>query len=314
MKGDFYKTNSLQNKRQKRENLFGYVFSAPQIIGFLAFVLFPLVYSIILCFSSWNMFTAPEFVGFRNFEKIFIDRIFWKSMGNTFIYIAIVVPLTLITSLTLAILTNRKLPIKRFHRAAFFLPMVTSTVAIAMVWSFIYQPEGGILNSILIGLGVKNPPMWLQDVKYARWAVSILSIWLKAGYYYIIFDAGLKNIPKELYEAADIDGASPLRKTIKITIPMLSSVMFFVIVMLFIDVFNMFHEVYVMIGDQITLHIRFQCIFISTLLDHPLIWEEQQLQVVLFILVGIVTVVQFKLKRRWCLNERFKENTKKRNH
>lgn len=246
------------------------------------------------------MFTAPEFVGFRNFEKIFIDRIFWKSMGNTFIYIAIVVPLTLITSLTLAILTNRKLPIKRFHRAAFFLPMVTSTVAIAMVWSFIYQPEGGILNSILIGLGVKNPPMWLQDVKYARWAVSILSIWLKAGYYYIIFDAGLKNIPKELYEAADIDGASPLRKTIKITIPMLSSVMFFVVVMLFIDVFNMFNEVYVMTGGgpdystyTLPMYIYFYAFGPSADMGRAAVASW-----ILFILVGIVTVVQFKLKKK----------------
>ena len=163
---------------------------------------------------------------------MFHDRIFWKSIGNTFIYIAIVVPLTLLSSLTLAILTNRKLPFMKFYRAAFFLPMVTSTVAIAMVWTFIYQADGGILNSVLAVFGVKNLPNWLQDTVLARFAVSVVSIWLKVGYYYIIFDAGLKNIPTELYEAADIDGASPWRKVRRITVPMLSSVTFFVTVML----------------------------------------------------------------------------------
>ena len=194
-------------KRQKKENIIGYIFIAPQLVGFVLFVAFPLVFSLYLCFAQWNMIDMPEFVRLMNFKAIFQDRIFWKSIGNTFIYIAIVVPLTLFSSLSLAILTNRKLPLMKFFRAAFFLPMVTSTVAIAMVWTFIYQADGGVLNSVLAVFGITNPPNWLQDSKFARFAVSIVSIWLKVGYYYIIFDAGLKNIPKELYEAADIDGA-----------------------------------------------------------------------------------------------------------
>ena len=233
-------------KRQKKDNVMGYIFIAPQLIGFVLFVAFPLVFSLFLCFSEWNMIDMPEFVGGANFISVFNDRIFWKSIGNTFIYIAIVVPLTLLTSLTLAILTNRKLPLMKFYRAAFFLPMVTSTVAIAMVWTFIYQADGGVLNSVLALFGVKNPPNWLHDTVLARIAVSVVSIWLKVGYYYIIFDAGLKNIPTELYEAADIDGASTWRKIRRITVPMLSSVMFFVTVMLFIDIFNMFNEVFIM--------------------------------------------------------------------
>lgn len=233
-------------KKEKRENIIGYVFIAPQLVGFVLFVAFPLVFSLVLCFSEWNMIDMPELVEFANFSAVFHDRIFWKSIGNTFIYIAIVVPLTLLSSLTLAILTNRKLPFMKFYRAAFFLPMVTSTVAIAMVWTFIYQADGGILNSVLAVFGVKNLPNWLQDTVLARFAVSVVSIWLKVGYYYIIFDAGLKNIPTELYEAADIDGASPWRKVRRITVPMLSSVTFFVTVMLFIDIFNMFNEVFIM--------------------------------------------------------------------
>ncbi len=277
----------------------GYIFIAPQLIGFVLFVAFPLVFSLFLCFSEWNMIDMPEFVGGANFISVFNDRIFWKSIGNTFIYIAIVVPLTLFTSLTLAILTNRKLPLMKFYRAAFFLPMVTSTVAIAMVWTFIYQADGGVLNSVLALFGVKNPPNWLHDTVLARIAVSVVSIWLKVGYYYIIFDAGLKNIPTELYEAADIDGASTWRKIRRITVPMLSSVMFFVTVMLFIDIFNMFNEVFIMTagGPDYSTYTLSMYIYFYAFKEFDM-GRAAVASWVLFALVGIVTLVQFKLKKR----------------
>ena len=285
-------------KKEKRENVIGYVFIAPQLVGFVLFVAFPLVFSLVLCFSEWNMIDMPELVGFANFSAVFHDRIFWKSIGNTFIYIAIVVPLTLLSSLTLAILTNRKLPFMKFYRAAFFLPMVTSTVAIAMVWTFIYQADGGILNSVLAVFGVKNLPNWLQDTVLARFAVSVVSIWLKVGYYYIIFDAGLKNIPTELYEAADIDGASPWRKVRRITVPMLSSVTFFVTVMLFIDIFNMFNEVFIMTagGPDYSTYTLSMYIYFYAFKEFDM-GRAAVASWVLFALVGIVTVVQFKLKK-----------------
>ena len=233
-------------RQERRENRAGILFVLPQVLGFLAFVAFPLFFSLYLCFAEWNFIDMPIFVGTKNIEALFRDRIFWKSILNTLIYIVIVVPSTLVCSLGLALLTNRKLPFMKFYRGALFLPMVTSTVAIAMVWSFIYQPNGGVLNTFLGMFGVEEMPGWLVDTKYARFAVSIVGIWLKVGYYYIIFDAGLKNIPQELYEAAEIDGASTWTKIKRITIPLLSSVMFFVSVMLFIDIFNMFNEVYIM--------------------------------------------------------------------
>lgn len=286
-------------KKEKRENIIGYVFIAPQLVGFVLFVAFPLVFSLVLCFSEWNMIDMPELVEFANFSAVFHDRIFWKSIGNTFIYIAIVVPLTLLSSLTLAILTNRKLPFMKFYRAAFFLPMVTSTVAIAMVWMFIYQADGGILNSVLAVFGVKNLPNWLQDTVLARFAVSVVSIWLKVGYYYIIFDAGLKNIPTELYEAADIDGASPWRKVRRITVPMLSSVTFFVTVMLFIDIFNMFNEVFIMTagGPDYSTYTLSMYIYFYAFKEFDM-GRAAVASWVLFALVGIVTVVQFKLKKK----------------
>ncbi len=286
-------------KKERYDNALGWIFITPQLVGFILFVAFPLVFSLVLCFSDWNMIDMPEFVGWRNFTAVFNDTIFWKSIGNTFIYIAIVVPLTLLSSLTLAILTNRKLPLMKFYRAAFFLPMVTSTVAIAMVWMFIYQADGGILNSVLAVFGIKNLPNWLQDTVWARIAVSVVSIWLKVGYYYIIFDAGLKNIPTELYEAADIDGASVWRKITKITVPMLSSVMFFVTVMLFIDIFNMFNEVFIMTagGPDYSTYTLSMYIYFYAFREFDM-GRAAVASWVLFALVGIVTVIQFKIKKK----------------
>lgn len=286
-------------KQERRENRAGLLFVAPQVLGYLAFVAFPLLFSIYLCFAEWDLINMPQFVGLANIQALFRDRIFWKSILNTLIYIAIVVPSTLICSLTLAILTNRKLPFMKFYRGALFLPMVTSTVAIAMVWSFIYQPNGGILNTILGKFGVTNPPGWLVDTRWARFAVSLVGIWLKVGYYYIIFDAGLKNIPEELYEAAEIDGASAWVKIKNITIPMLSSVMFFVCVMLFIDVFNMFNEVYIMTqgGPDYSTYTLSMYIYFYAFNQFDM-GRAAAASWVLFALVGLVTLIQFKVKKR----------------
>lgn len=287
------------SRRQKKENIFSYIFIGPQLIGFLCFVAFPLFFSIYLCFSYWNFIDLPVYVGGENFAAVFRDPIFWKSIGNTLIYICIVVPLTLLTSLILALLTNRKLPFMKFYRAAFFLPMVTSTVAISMVWLFIYQPYGGVLNTILEGVGISNPPHWLQNEFWARFAVSIVMIWLKVGYYYIIFDAGLKNIPTELYEAAEIDGANAFTKIKNITLPMLSSVMFFVSVMLFIDVFNMFNEVYIMTagGPNYSTYTLSMYIYFYAFTEFDM-GRAAVASWVLFALVGVVTLIQFKVKKR----------------
>lgn len=295
---------SRKGKREKRENLWGTVFVTPQIIGLIVFVAFPLICSFVLCFCDWYDLTEmPVFNNGANFSLVFGDELFWKAFGNTFLYIAIVVPSTIIISLGLALLTNRKLPCKPLYRAAFFLPMVTSTVAIAMVWKFIYMPgsNGGIINSILANVFHAPEIPWLTTNKYGLLAVAIICIWLKIGYYYIIFDAGLKNIPTELYEAADIDGANTFTKIKRITIPMLSNITFFVLVMLFIDVFGMFNEAFILGGSTGGID---NCMFS---LSFYIYYQYAQLgnmgasavaSWVLFMIVGAITVIQFVLKRK----------------
>ena len=287
-------------RKQKRENLAAYILLSPQLIGYLAFVIFPIGFSIVLCFAQWNFISDPKFVGLDNFKAIFTDYRFWKSIQNTFIYIVFAVPLTLVTSFTLAILSNRKIYGLKIYRAAFFLPMVTSSVAISMVWFFIFEPNGGVLNSVLMIMGVKEPPMWLQSTTWAKVAIVIVTCWLKMGYYYIIFDAALKNIPKDLYEAADVEGASFWQKTRSITIPSVSPVMFFVIIMLFIDIFNMFNEVYVMTGGGPDYSTYTMSMYIyNQAFSEFNMGTAAVASWVLFFIIGIITIIQTILKRKW---------------
>ncbi|MCF0113442.1 MAG: sugar ABC transporter permease [Bacilli bacterium] len=299
-----------RGKKERKEGLWGTIFVTPQIIGLALFVAFPLICSLIMCFSDWNNLSeAPVFVGFDNFHYVFTDPVFWKSLGNTGLYVLIIVPVTLFIALGLALLTNRKLPLKPLYRAAFFLPMVTSSVAIAMVWRYIYMPayKGGILNSIIVNVFHGEDVGWLTDPNVGLITVSIISIWLKIGYYYIIFDAGLKNIPKELYEAADIDGASWFTKARRITIPMLSNVAFFVMVMLFIDVFGMFNEAR-LVGavpggaDRCMYSLSYYIFYMyHDVISLPEGTPKGCAAVaswVLFMLTGIVTAVQFLFKKK----------------
>ena len=285
-------------KSQRREEIAGWALISPQVLGFLAFVAFPLVFSIVLCFCEWNYIDMPTPVGFKNFERCFGDDVFWRSILNTFIYIGFVVPSTLICSLSIALMTNRKLPLKKFYKAAFFLPMVTSTIAIGTVWAFIFQTNGGVLNTFLGFFGI-HPFDWFNDEMLARIAVAIVSTWLKIGYYYIIFDAGLKNIPKALYEAADVEGATWWQKFVRITLPMLSSVMFFVVVMLFIDVFNMFNEVYIMTngGPNYSTFTLSMYIFYYAF-NQADMGRAAVASWVLFSLIGIITGIEFYVKKK----------------
>ncbi len=293
-------TKTLASRRRRRDNIFGYLFISPQLLGLFLFVLFPVVASVYLCFTQWNFIDFPVWVGLDNFKTVFADRVFYKAVGNTAVYLVLTVPLTMLVSLTLAILTNRPSKLLKFYRAAFFLPMVTSTVSIALVWFWIYEPTSGILNQTLRFIGISEPPSWLLDVFWSKIAVVIMSIWLKMGYYYIIFDAGIKNIPKVLYEAAEMDGATSFQKIKKIMIPLLSPVMFFVSIMLFIDVFNMFNEVYIMTkgGPDFSTYTLVMYIYFSAFGGRFNMGQAAVGSMVLFLFVGVITLVQFKIARK----------------
>ena len=229
------------------ENRCGIAFVLPQVIGLILFVLVPLIIAVYLSFCEWNFIDTPTWVGLKNYSAVFSfdGDVFFKTLENTAVFLVGIIPLTMIAALGLALLANQHLPMLSFYKSALFMPMVTSSVAVAMVWYWLFAPDMGLINFVIEQFGI-NGPGWLSDPKWSRVAIIIMSAWLKTGYYFIVFLAGLKAIPQSYYEAAEIDGASAWQRFRNITLPQLSPVTFFVFVMLVIDVFNMFSEAYVL--------------------------------------------------------------------
>lgn len=280
--------------RRKRK-LAGYIFVLPEVIGFFAFAMIPLCFSLYLCFSTWDFYNPITFTGLKNIRYVIRQDVFWKSIVNTLLFVVMTVPITLLISLGLALLCNRPIRGLTFYKSAFYLPMVTSSVAIAMVFYWIFARDYGLLVYAFDALGWESP-LWLYDPFWARVTVTIMSVWLKMGYYFLVLLAGLKNISPTYYEAADIDGASAWKKLWHITLPMLSPVIFFVLVTLTIGVFNMFNEPYILTGGGPMFSTYTLNMFIYDYSFKNLrVGEAAVASWVLFAMMGCVTALQFKL-------------------
>ncbi len=233
---------------KQREALTGWLFVSPALIGFGIFTFGAILYSLYLSFTDYDMFGTPEWVGLENYIKAFTnDEYFYQYFGNTFYFAIVLVPVVLVISLFLAILINKKVgKLTKAYRVALFLPSITSTVAVSMVWLWIFNPDMGILNNFLTAIGFHNPPMWLSDPEWSKPALIIMRVWQMSGYYMLLFLAGLQTIPETLYEAAEVDGAISWQRFTRITVPMLSNTTFVVVILLIIESFNMFESIFVM--------------------------------------------------------------------
>lgn len=224
----------------------GYLFIAPLFIGMIAFIFVPIIVSLVMSFTKWDIVTPPEFIGVRNFIQLLTsDRLFWRVLGNTFRYVLLSIPLSVTIPLVLSVLLNQKVPGVTFYRIAFFLPLVTSVVAVGLLWRWMYDSDFGLINYVLGGFGIQGQK-WLSDPNLAMPAVVFATVWQGLGYNIIIYLAGLQGIPDHLYEAATIDGANDFQKFFRITIPMLTPQIFFVLVISFIGGFQSFGLIYVM--------------------------------------------------------------------
>ncbi len=233
-----------RSRRAQREALIFYLCVAPWVIGFVAFNLGPMVAYIYLSFTRWDMLSAPEWVGLRNYIKIFTDDPnFYQSLKVTTVFTIFSIPLRMITALFLAILLNEATWGVDFFRTVFYLPAVVASVAAAVLWIWILNPRFGPVNGALGLLGIQGP-RWFSDPNYALWGLIIMSVW-NVGGAMLIFLAGLKGIPRSLYEAAEIDGAGRLARFFRITLPMLSATTFFNFVMSVIGAFQSFDAAFV---------------------------------------------------------------------
>lgn len=293
-------------KRELRNNLVAYSFIAPNFLGFAIFTLGPIIFAFVLAFLKWNGTKAPMvFVGLDNFKRLFTDSRFLISLWNTIVYCLGTVPLTMIFALLLAMVLNQKVYARNFFRTVSFFPYVASLVAVAVVWNMIFNPAKGPVNMILntIGISEKNLPGWAADKNWAMFTVIMFSVWKNMGYYMIIYLAGLQGINPELYEAADLDGASRWQKFFYVTLPQLSSTTFFVVVMLTIDCFKVYDQIFMITqggpgtSTLVLVYHIYNTAFVSWDLGYA-----SAIALVLFILVLAVTLVQFRAERKTSLN------------
>jgi multiple sugar transport system permease protein len=242
--------------RTLKDNLSSYAFLAPWLIGFFVLTLYPMIYSLYLSFTQYNILTPPKWVGLQNFFVMFggseeypRDPRFLNSLFVTLRFVFISVPLKLAFALFVAMLMNQKLKLIPFYRTVYYIPtLLGGSVAIAVLWRRLFSGDGAI-NSILKFIGFANPPSWISSPQYALGTLIILAVW-QFGSPMIIFLAGLKQIPQEYYEAASVDGASKPRQFFSITLPSLSPIIFFNLVMQMISAFQSFTQAYIISGGQ----------------------------------------------------------------
>ena len=292
----------LPSRTRAREWLEGYLFAAPFLIGFTVFVAFPMLFSIWLMFQKWDLLSPPKFVAFANIQKALTDELALKSLYNSGFYTIFAVPFQLVISFTLALALTQPLKLRSIYRAGFYLPIIIPIVATAVVWQRVFHPDFGILNEVLNWFGIP-PQKWLLDPNLAKPAFIFMSFWM-IGRQMVIFIAGLGNIPTQLLEAAQIDGSGKLRTIFTITIPLMTPLIFYNMVIAIINSFQTFVPSLIMTdgGPQnetlfVVLNIYRQGFqFFNMGYASALAWE-------LFVIVVGFTIAQFYISNRWVYYE-----------
>lgn len=274
-------------------------FLAPSLLGLFLFTATPILASLGLTLFEWDLLTPAEFVGLDNFRRLLQDDTFWKALGNTLYFIGGYIPLVMVLALGVAVVLNQKLRGLVLFRTAFFIPVVSAWVAVALLWKWIFNPRMGLLNYLLSLLGI-NGPAWLLDPTWAMPAIIITSVWKDIGFIMIMFLAGLQGIPEEYYEAAEIDGASGWQRLRYITLPLLSPTAFFALIISLINSFQVFDQVWIMTeggpaGATTVLVER----IVKNAFSYNRMGYAAAISWVLFLLVFSATALQMKLQKRW---------------
>src|SRR3989442_12222553 len=275
-----------------------YAFLLPSFLGLLAFSLLPIIAVFILSFFNWGLIAQPTFVGLKNYGTMFSSTSFWHSLLVTFAYILLNIPMQTVFALLLALLLNQKIPGRGIFRTLFVVPWMATAVAMGIVWQWIFDPQSGSLNSFLSLFHITGPA-WLSSTTWALPAIAAVNIWQYTGYNMLFFLAGLQGIPPDFYEAASLDGASPVHKFFTITLPLLSPTLFFVLVTDIIGSAQVFDTVYVMTQGGpggATSVINFNIFRQAFQFFHA--GYASALSMVLFVILIIITLLQVLYFRR----------------
>jgi multiple sugar transport system permease protein len=287
---------------ERNENGAAFAFLALNFLGYVLFKLVPILLALILSFSKWNFVSGIKgirFVGLDNYLKLFTDEVFIRSFFNTILYAVAMVPVSIFLALVLGVILNDYVYGKGVLRLAFYLPYISSMVAVAMVWMILFIPTYGPINNLLRAVGIAHPPGWLNSSSTSLISIMIVGVWQSLGYNIIIVLAGLQGIPVSLYESADIDGASIVRKFFSITIPSLSGALFFLVMISFIRSFQVFTPVQIMTqgGPGSSSSVLVYYIY-TTAFQYSNIGYASAISWVLFLLVFVFTVVRNTIQAR----------------
>ena len=298
-----------QNRLQAKENISGYAFVAPALICFILFMAFPFFLTLILSFFDFNFLKVKKlahiakyvkFCGLDNFIAMFKDRRFVQAIINTAVYTVTTVPATIILGLALAYVMHENIYCKKLLRLAFFIPYISSVVALGAVFKFLFR-EDGIINNVLIALNFASEPIkWTVDPAVSKIPIILLVTWSSLGYVLIIYMAAIENVPRSLYEAATIDGASTFTQFMKITVPLISPTTFYLIIVRMISVFKIFSSVNVFtMGSSIASNTSIvQEIYSSAFSQYEHGYASAQ-SVVLLAIILIITAIQFWGQKKW---------------
>jgi len=284
-------------KTEKGDLIKGILFTSPWLVGFSIFVIYPILASFYYSFCNYSVLQPPRFIGLLNYKDLFTDPIFWKSLWNTSYFVIFMIPLGFVTSFSLAMLLNTKVRGMAFYRMIFFIPSLVPTVAGSILWMWIFNGEYGLLNNFLMKIGIPNPPNWLMDIRFAKPAIIIMSLW-GLGNMIVIYLAGLQEVPVSLIEAADLDGASWFDKLWNITIPMVSPVIYFNVIMAIIGSFQIFSQAYIMTGGGPERSTTFYALYLyQTAFEDFRMGYASAMAWILFVIILILTVAVTRLSR-----------------
>lgn len=288
---------------KKKNQKIAYLFIFPQMVLLFVLVIIPVLYSLVLAFCDWDFVSGVDnikFVGLENFVNMWKDPKFIRSFINTIAFAAGVVPTSMIMALIIAIILNKYVFCKGVLRLGFFIPYISSIVAISIVWSFIFNPTHGPINSFLTKIGIENPPGWLTDSSWALISLMIVSIWQALGYCIIIYLGGLQNVPEDLYEAAKIDGANGLQQFFKITIPMLSPTTFFLLITRVIQSFQIFAPIRVLTngGPGYSTNVMVFYMYDNAFQYYKMGYASA-VAWVMFVIIMVITIIQWRGQKKW---------------
>ncbi|WP_127534194.1 carbohydrate ABC transporter permease [Paenibacillus kobensis] len=294
---------TTKSKLYRKEAYWGYLFILPPVLGLLIFALFPVIYSVYGSFTDWDGLGQMNFIGLDNYKELFHDELFYKAMRNT-LYMMLGIPLGLLLALMLALGLNRGIPGTTAFRVVYYVPVISSLAAISIMWNLAYNGDFGLVNQFLDLFGIKGPN-WLMDKSTVKPAIMLMMIWKGLGYTMLLYLAALQSVPKDYYEAAELDGANAFSRLRHITWPMVKPVTFFVVVTNIIGGSQVFTEINIMTSTGGPEFSSASVVFY--------VWQKafgnlqmgyaSAMTVILGLFIFIVTLVQFKLDRSSEINE-----------